>query len=118
MSSDKILIIEDDRDILSANQQMLELEGYCVVTAASMKAGWEAVQKEHPDLILLDILLPDGNGLDFCRKLRSSSSNVRILFLSALNTKRDVIEGLRRGGDDYLAKPYMTRLLLRAEVRQ
>jgi len=116
MRNDKILIIEDDRDILSANRQMLELEGYRVVTAMSAEAGWEAAQKEHPDLILLDILLPDGNGLDLCRRLRSSSS-VRILFLSALNTKRDVIEGLRRGGDDYLAKPYMTEeLLLRIEA--
>lgn len=111
MGNDKILIIEDDKDILSANRQMLELEGYRVVTAKTLEAGRKAVQKENPDLILLDILLPDGNGLDLCREIRSSS-DVRILFLSALNTKSDVIEGLRRGGDDYLAKPYMTEELL------
>lgn len=111
MNNDKILIIEDDMDIQSANRQLLELEGYRVVTAGTMEAGRKTALSEHPDLIILDILLPDGNGLDLCRELRCSS-DVRILFLSALNTKRDVIEGLRRGGDDYLAKPYMTEEFL------
>jgi len=116
MENDKILIIEDNADILAANRALLELSGYRVATAATFAAGMAAVEQEKPDLILLDILLPDGSGLDLCRALRQKS-DVRILFLSALNTREDVIRGLREGGDDYLAKPYMTEeLLLRVKA--
>jgi DNA-binding response OmpR family regulator len=107
----KILIIEDDENILSANRQLLELSGYSVITAGTLAEGRKAVREERPDLILLDILLPDGSGLDFCRELRQDS-DVRILFLSALGTRKDIIEGLREGGDDYLAKPFLTEELL------
>lgn len=116
MNNDKILIIEDNPDILSANRALLELSGYRVISAETLCAGKKAAAEENPDLIILDIILPDGNGLDLCRELRKSS-DVRILFLSALNTTSDVIRGLREGGDDYLAKPYMTEeLLLRVQA--
>lgn len=111
MENDKILIIEDNPDILAANRALLELSGYRVAAAETLAAGKEAAEREKPDLILLDILLPDGSGLDLCRELRRKS-DVRILFLSALNTRQDIIRGLREGGDDYLAKPYMTEELL------
>jgi len=111
MEPDKILIIEDNRDILAANRALLELSGYRVASAETFSAGMAAAERENPDLILLDILLPDGSGLDFCRALRQKS-DVRILFVSALNTRQDVINGLREGGDDYLAKPYLTEELL------
>lgn len=116
MADDKILIVEDDADILTANRDLLELAGYRVTTARTLAAGRERVARERPDLIILDILLPDGNGLDLCEELREGS-DVRILFLSALNTRADIIEGLRRGGDDYLGKPYLTEeLLLRVQA--
>ncbi len=116
MCKDKILIIEDNMNILIANRSMLELSGYRVVTAQTLAAGKEAVAKENPDLVILDILLPDGNGLELCRSLREKS-DMRILLLSALNTHEDIIHGLREGGDDYLAKPYMTEeLLLRVQA--
>ena len=116
MASEKILIIEDDSDILAANRDLLELAGYRVSTARSLAAGRNAVERDNPDLIVLDILLPDGNGLDLCRELREGS-DVRILFLSALNTPSDIVEGLRQGGDDYLGKPYLTEeLLLRVQA--
>lgn len=115
MAGEKILIVEDDGNILSANRDLLELAGYRVVTARSLASGREAVERERPDLIVLDILLPDGNGLDLCRELREGS-DVRILFLSALNTRADIVAGLREGGDDYLGKPYLTEeLLLRVQ---
>lgn len=107
----KVLIVEDDADIMAANRDLLELEGYRVTCVRSLAAGREAAARVHPDLVILDILLPDGNGLDLCRELRETS-DVRILFLSALNTPADVVEGLRQGGDDYLGKPYLTEELL------
>jgi DNA-binding response OmpR family regulator len=116
MTQDTILIIEDNKDILSANRSLLELSGYRVITAETFASGKAAALKENPSLIILDILLPDGSGLDLCQQLRSQS-DVRILFLSALNTHEDIIKGLREGGDDYLAKPYMTEeLLLRVQA--
>lgn len=116
VADEKILIIEDDGDILVANRDLLELAGYRVVTARTLDAGRKAIECENPDLIVLDILLPDGNGLDLCEELRAGS-DVRILFLSALNTRADIVEGLRRGGDDYLGKPYLTEeFLLRVQA--
>lgn len=115
MSKNLILFIEDDPDIASANRIMLELEGYSVIEARTLKKGKELVENASPDLVVMDIMLPDGNSLDYCRELRGKSG-VRILFLSALGTKEDIVEGLRAGGDDYLAKPYiMDELILRIQ---
>ncbi len=115
MSKNLILLIEDDPDIASANRIMLELEGYSVIEARTLKKGKELVENSSPDLVVMDIMLPDGNSLDYCRELRGKSG-VRILFLSALGTKEDIVEGLRAGGDDYLAKPYiMDELILRIQ---
>lgn len=116
MSKNLILLIEDDPDIASANRIMLELEGYSVIEARTLKKGKELVENASPDLVVMDIMLPDGNSLDYCRELRGKSG-VRILFLSALGTKEDIVEGLRAGGDDYLAKPYiMDELILRIQA--
>ena len=115
MSQNLILLIEDDPDIASANKIMLELEGYSVIEARTLKKGKELVETASPDLVVMDIMLPDGNSLDYCRELRGKSG-VRILFLSALGTKEDIVKGLRAGGDDYLAKPYiMDELILRIQ---
>ncbi len=115
MSQNLILLIEDDPDIASANKIMLELEGYSVIEARTLKKGKELVESASPDLVVMDIMLPDGNSLDYCRELRGKSG-VRILFLSALGTKEDIVKGLRAGGDDYLAKPYiMDELILRIQ---
>lgn len=116
MSKNLILLIEDDPDIASANRIMLELEGYSVIEARTLKKGKELVESASPDLVVMDIMLPDGNSLDYCRELRGKSG-VRILFLSALGTKEDIVEGLKAGGDDYLAKPYiMDELILRIQA--
>lgn len=115
MSKSLILLIEDDPDIASANKIMLELEGYSVIEARTLKKGKELVESASPDLVVMDIMLPDGNSLEYCRELRGKSG-VRILFLSALGTKEDIVKGLRAGGDDYLAKPYMMdELILRIQ---
>jgi len=117
MTNPLILVIEDDKNISRATRAMLELEGYRVYTAETLAEGNTLTEKYKPDLTVLDILLPDGNGLDYCRTLREQNNGGRILFLSALNTHEDVINGLRAGGDDYLAKPYITdELLLRIKA--
>jgi len=111
-----ILLVEDDPDIMLANREALEMEGYRVLTADTLSAGREAMENENPDLIVLDITLPDGNGLEYCREIRGISG-VRILFLSALNTREDSVAGIRAGGDDYLPKPYLIdELLARVEA--
>ena len=116
MTGASILLVEDEFDVRKGNRIALELEGYRVLEADTLAKGRELVEREHPDLIVLDILLPDGNGLAYCQELRGKSG-VRILFLSALNTKEDAIAGLRMGGDDYIAKPYlMDELLIRIEI--
>jgi DNA-binding response OmpR family regulator len=116
MSKETVLIVEDDLNILRANTAALELEGYRVHTAVTLDEARSVSKAYPPDLILLDVLLPDGNGLDYCGELRGESG-VRILFLSALGTKADVLAGLRAGGDDYIAKPYdMDELILRVKA--
>lgn len=112
----RILLIEDNKDILYANKTMLELEGYDVITAQNAENGKKLALRENPELIILDIMLPDGNGLELCRTLKKER-DFSIIFLSALGTKADVLEGLRAGGYDYLAKPYlMEELLLRIKA--
>lgn len=116
MKKAAILIVEDDHDIRSANCAALKLEGYLVMEADTLTKGRSLVEEFSPDLIILDILLPDGNGLRYCEELRGKSG-IRILFLSALNTKADSLAGLRAGGDDYISKPYdMDELLLRVKA--
>lgn len=111
MTKKTILIIEDNPAILRTNRMKLELEGYRVLAASTLMKGRELMNREHPDLILLDILLPDGNGLEYCREL-FKKDGPRILFLSALDTPQDIITGLRAGGDDYMTKPYLLEELL------
>lgn len=115
MSRPTILLVEDDRDILKANRLALEMEGYRILEAGSLLSAQEIIRRSAPDLVVLDILLPDGNGLDFCRGFRRNG--IPVLLLSALGTKQDELAGLRAGGDDYITKPYiMEELLLRVDV--
>lgn len=111
-----ILLVEDDRDINLANRCALELEGYRVVSATTLALGERLASEMRPDLVLLDVLLPDGNALDAGRRM-ADAYGCSILYLSCLSDADDVIAGLRSGGDDYLAKPYMMEeLLLRVEA--
>lgn len=121
-----ILLVEDNPDILRINERLLETEGYDVSTAETLVQANTAIFNRMPAAILLDIMLPDGSGLDWCRRLREENHiDVPVLFLTALGEKEDVLTGLKAGGDDYIAKPYdmdilLGRLeaLLRRSVRQ
>ena len=111
-----ILLVEDDRDINLANRCALELEGYRVVSATTLSLGLRLAAELHPDLVLLDVLLPDGNALNAGRRM-ADEMGCSILYLSCLADSDDVIAGLKSGGDDYLAKPYvMEELLLRVDA--
>lgn len=106
-----ILLIEDETDVLLSNQELLESSGYQVLTAENIREGWARLEELVPDLIILDVILPDGLGLDFCKKIRESHT-VPVLFLSCLDEKHHIIEGLKIGGDDYITKPYLLEELL------
>ena len=110
-----ILLVEDDQPIMDENARRLEAEGYRVSAAATLAEGRSAVRAQAPDLAVVDILLPDGSGLDLCRELRAAA--VPVLFLTSLADRQQVVDGLRAGGDDYLTKPYhLDELVARIEA--
>jgi two-component system alkaline phosphatase synthesis response regulator PhoP len=94
----------------------MELEGYEVTTVDNGPAVIKAVKNEYFDLIILDIMLPDMDGITVCETIRMQHNDVPILFLSARNSSADRVEGLKKGGDDYLTKPFnLEELLLRVD---
>ena len=100
-----ILIVEDEVDVLRANEQFLKDLGYRVYCAETLKAAWECIWEYPPDLILLDVMLPDGSGFDFCKNLRKYSV-APVIFLTAMGEDASIIDGLSQGGSDYIVKPY------------
>ena len=104
----KIMLVEDNEAIIMGLEYLLVQEGYEVLTA---RKAWEAEKiwsRESCDLILLDISLPDGNGFDFCQKVKQSSQ-IPIIFLTASEEESDVVKGLDMGADDYVIKPFRNR---------
>lgn len=106
-----ILLVEDNEQILSGNKRMLNRRGYGVMTALTLSDARNRMREADPDAVVLDIMLPDGSGLDFMHELRQSS-DIPILLLTGLTTPEDIIRGLTEGGDDYLTKPYDFGVLL------
>jgi len=100
-----ILLVEDNPQIMEINRDTLTSRGYRVLEAETIAEGRELFIKKNPDLIVLDILLPDGNGLKLCEELRGDSK-IPILFVTALGHNHEIVAGLQVGGDDYLPKPY------------
>lgn len=107
----RILLVEDNKSLNDINRRILELAGYQVFTAFTLAEAEAHIEKYAPHAILLDILLPDGNGVAFCRKIRERTG-APILFLTSISGNHSVLEGLRAGGDDYLIKPYSLDILL------
>ncbi len=111
----KILIVEDDRNLLDTLKYNLHREGYQVSTAVDGAAALETARREKPDLIILDVMLPEVSGLEVCRILRKEMT-VPILMLTARVEETDKIVGLEIGADDYMTKPFSLRELI-ARVR-
>ena len=105
MNKRTVLCVEDNIEIQLCNKPLLENKGFTVKTAMTLRDAREEVKKEMPGLIILDILLPDGNGLDFLRELRKTS-NVPVIALTNRKGDVDIIEGFSSGCDDYIPKPY------------
>jgi len=109
---EKILIIEDEEDLVKGLKLNLQDEGYEVKYAFNGKEGLEKALKEKPDLILLDIMLPGMNGLEICKELRQNKMDIPILMLTAKGEEIDKVIGLEVGADDYISKPFSIRELL------
>lgn len=107
----RILLLEDDRALNRGISLKLEKEGYEVLSAFSVKEAEEQFQKGKLDLIISDITLPDGNGMDFCREVRKRS-DVYIIFLTALDQEVDIMNGYDCGADDYITKPFSLLVLI------
>jgi two-component system alkaline phosphatase synthesis response regulator PhoP len=108
----RVLIIEDEAVIRKAIRMACEKEGYDVIEADSGTEGLRQVDSGRPDLILLDLMLPDISGFDVCREIRKSGSRVPIVILSAKTEEIDIVVGLEIGADDYITKPFRARELL------
>lgn len=111
-----IIVIDDDEKILSLLKRSLAFEGYAAVTAANGQDGLKHVLKQEPDLIILDIMMPQMDGWEVCRRIRAGGSVVPILLLTAKDEVTDRVKGLDLGADDYLVKPFALEELL-ARVR-
>ncbi len=113
----KVLVVEDEPAISNFIKKGLEENGYEVAQAFDGEMGLELAGKEHYDLVILDLVLPGINGLEFCQKLRNEQQmHVPVLMLTALSATDDVVSGLDAGADDYLGKPFKFKELL-ARIR-
>ena len=106
-----VLLVEDNIQLNEINRRLLQSAGYRVLTARSLGEARAHLRAGPPDAIILDILLPDGNGVDFCREIRETVASP-ILFLTSVNGYEQTLEGLAAGGDDYLDKPTDNHVLL------
>lgn len=109
-----ILIIEDDPDIVELLRFNLERESYRVTAAGDGAAGLDALRREPPDLLILDLMLPEVSGLDVCRTVRSDPqlATLPVIMLTAKSEEVDVISGIELGADDYITKPFSPRQLV------
>lgn len=111
MNRGLILLVEDDYALAMGTEYTLKAEGYEVIHAASLEEARKYIQPEV-DLVLLDVMLPDGTGYDFCMQLREAHNYVPIIFLTAVSDEGNLVHGLELGADDYIAKPYRIKELL------
>lgn len=110
----QILIVEDDDDIRELVGFNLEMSGFSVIKCSNGEDGLEKIEKEKPDLVLLDVMLPGIDGFEVCRRIKKNQ-NIRetpVLMLTARTDDEDIINGLETGADDYITKPFRPKILL------
>jgi two-component system, OmpR family, response regulator len=111
-----VLVVDDEPNIRELVQVALKFHGCAVSTAASGTDALRQADAAHPDLIVLDVVLPDLDGFEVCRRLRAGGNEVPVIFLTARDTSSDTVTGLALGGDDYVTKPFSVEALV-ARVR-
>jgi DNA-binding response OmpR family regulator len=112
-----VLIVEDDPAMLRGLEDNFRMKGYYVLTAVDGKQGLETALKEKPDLIVLDIMLPEANGYEVCSHVRERGLDMPIIMLTAKDQESDIVMGLNVGADDYVTKPFSIKeLMARAEA--
>ena len=109
----RILLIEDEEDIAALIKLQAEISGYKLHVEVDGINGYRAIEREKPDLVILDIMLPGENGLDVCRRMKSQSElrNIPVIILSAKGDELDLVLGLELGADDYVPKPFSPKVL-------
>jgi two-component system, OmpR family, response regulator len=112
----KVLVVDDEPNIRELVQVALKFHGCAVTTSATGMDALALAEAAHPDLIVLDVVLPDIDGFEVCRRLRAADNDVPVIFLTARDTTSDTVTGLTLGGDDYITKPFSVEALV-ARVR-
>jgi two-component system, OmpR family, response regulator len=112
----QVLVVDDEPNIRELVQVALKFHGCSVSTAASGKEAIRQAETSKPDLIVLDVMMPDMDGFEVCRRLRAGGNEVPVIFLTARDTSSDTVTGLAIGGDDYVTKPFSVEALV-ARVR-
>jgi two-component system alkaline phosphatase synthesis response regulator PhoP len=109
----RILLIEDEEDIAALIKLQAEITGYKLHVEVDGVNGYRAIEREKPDLVILDVMLPGENGLDVCRRMKSNPElkNIPVVILSAKGEELDVVLGLELGADDYVSKPFSPKVL-------
>ena len=102
----QVLVVDDEPNIRELVQVALKFHGCSVTTAATGKEALRQADAGQPDLIVLDVMLPDMDGFEVCRRLRAAGNEVPVIFLTARDTSSDTVTGLALGGDDYVTKPF------------
>lgn len=117
MAGEHLLIVDDEGNLRSMLSAALRHHGFTVTEAENGRQALEQVAKEHPDLLVLDVMLPELDGFEVCRRLRSDGDHTPVLFLTARDGTEDKVRGLTLGGDDYLQKPFsLDELVARAQA--
>jgi two-component system, OmpR family, response regulator len=112
----QVLVVDDEPNIRELVQVALKFHGCSVITASSGRDALRQAEAGRPDLIVLDVMLPDMDGFEVCRRLRAGGNEVPVIFLTARDTSSDTVTGLAIGGDDYVTKPFSVEALV-ARVR-
>jgi two-component system alkaline phosphatase synthesis response regulator PhoP len=113
MTKKRIVMIEDEEDIAALIKLQAELSGYKLHVEVDGINGFRAIEREKPDLVILDVMLPGENGLDVCRKIKANpeTKNIPVIILSAKGEELDIVLGLELGADDYVPKPFSPKIL-------
>ncbi len=113
----RILLVEDETHLRENIRTNLEMEGYEVVSVATGREALRHFREQRFNLAILDVMLPEMSGYDICEQIRLEDSHIPILFLTAKDTPQDIVQGLKRGADDYLTKPFhLDEFLLRTKA--